>query len=99
MIYNAKYNTLETIHTLINKTHSNLQFTPTHEHNNSKSSLDLLLIRQHDKIEIDIFRKPTTADTTINYTSNHPIEHKMAAFRYLTNRISLPLTTERKKME
>jgi hypothetical protein len=99
MIYTAKHTTLETIHNLINKTHPNLQFIPTHEHNNNISFLDLLLVRQHDKIEIDIFRKPTTTDTTINYTSNHPIEHKMAAFRYLTNRISLPLTTERKKME
>jgi hypothetical protein len=100
MIYNAKHTTPETIYNLINKTHSNLQFTPTHEHNNSISFLDLLLIRQPDKIEIDIFRKPTTTDTTINYTSNQPIEHKMAVFRYLTNRmISLPLTTERKKTE
>jgi hypothetical protein len=100
IIYNAKHTTPETIHNLINKTHPTLQFTPTPEHNNSVSFLDLLLIRQHDKIEIDIFRKPTTTDTTINYISNHPIEHKMAAFRYLTYRmISLPLTTERKKME
>jgi hypothetical protein len=100
MICNAKHTAPQTIHNLINKTHPNLQFTPTHEHKNSISFLDLLLIRQHDKIEIDILRKPTTTDTKINYTSNHSIEHKMAAFRYLTNRmISLPLTTERKKME
>jgi len=84
MIYNAKYTTLETIHQHINKTHPNLQFTPTHEHNNSISFLDLLLIRQPDKIEMGVYRKPTTTDTTINYTSNHPNEHKMAAYRYLT---------------
>jgi hypothetical protein len=40
MIYNAKHTTPETIHNPINKAHPNLQFTPTHEHNNSISFLD-----------------------------------------------------------
>jgi hypothetical protein len=44
MIYNAKHTTPKTINNLINKTHPNLQFTPIHEHNNSISFLDLLLI-------------------------------------------------------
>jgi len=36
-----------------------------------------------------------TTATTINYTSNHPTEHKMAAYRYLINRmLQLPLSTE-----
>ena len=65
MIYNTKYTTPETIHQHINKTHPNLQFTHSHEHKNSISFLDLLLIRQPDKIEIDIYRKPTTTDTTM----------------------------------
>ena len=100
MIYNTKYTTPETIHQHINKLHPNLQFTPSQENNNSLCFLDLLLIRQPDKIEIDIYRKPTTTDTTINYTSNNPNEHKMAAYIYLTNRMtSLPLTTDREKNE
>jgi hypothetical protein len=93
MIYNTKYTTPETIHQHINKNHPNLQFTPSHE-NNNLSFLDLLLIRQPDKIEIDIYLKPTTTD----YSSNHPYEHKMAAYCYLTNRMtSLPLTTDRER--
>jgi len=93
-IYNTKYTTPETLHQHINKTHPNLQFTPSHEHKNSISFLDLLLIRQPDKIEIDVYRKPTTTATTINYTSNQPNEHKM------TNRMtSLPLTAGRKETE
>ena len=41
-----------------------------------------------------------TTDININYTSNHPNQHKMAAYRYLTNRMtSLPLTTDREKTE
>jgi len=99
MIYNTKYNTPETIHQHINKTHPNLLFTPSHEHKNSISFLDLPLIRQRDKIVIDIYRKPTTTETIINYISNQPNEHKMAAYRYVTNRMTLPLTTDRKETE
>ena len=97
MIYNTKHTSPETIHQYINKIHSNLQFTPSHE-NNSVCFLDLL-IRQPDKIEIDIYLETTTTETTINY-SNHPNEHKMAAYRYLTNRMtSLLLTADREETE
>jgi len=92
LIYNTKHTAPEIMHSHINTVHHNLQFTPTFEHNNNKSFLDLLTIRHPTQIEIYIFRKPTTTDTTINYTSNHPTEHKMAAYRYLIYRIlSLPL--------
>jgi hypothetical protein len=54
-----------------------------------------MIIKYPPKIEIDIYRKPTTTDTTINHTSNHPTEHKMAAYRYMINRmITLPLAAE-----
>jgi DNA mismatch repair ATPase MutS len=49
---------------------------------------------------MDIYRKPTTTDTTINFNSNHPVEHKMAAFRSHIYRMhSLPLTPEKKQKE
>jgi len=45
----------------------------------------------------DIYRKPTTTETTINFLSNHPIEHKMAALRFHISRMySLPLDSEKK---
>ena len=100
LIYNIRHTTPEIIHSHTNKVHPKLQFTPTFEHKNSISFLDLLIIRQPTQTEIDIFRKPTTTDTTINYISNHPTEHKMAAYRYLINRmLSLPLSTERRIAE
>ena len=100
LIYNTKHTTSDIIHSHINKVHPNLQFTPTFEHNNDISFLDLLIIRHPTQIEIDIFRKPKTTDTTINYTSNNPTEHKMAAYRYLINRmLSLTLSTERRIAE
>ena len=100
IIYDTEKVSPEAINDHINSIHPALKFTPTHEHNNRINFLDLTIIRHPSKIEIDIYRKPTTTDTTINYTSNHPTEHKMAAYRYMVNRmLTLPLTTERKNNE
>ena len=98
IISNTKHITLEKIQNYLNRLHPNLTITPTIEDKNTINFLDLQLIRQPTGIEIDIYRKPTTIDTTINNTSNHPREHKMAAYRYLINRmLSLPLSKEKEK--
>ena len=58
----------------------------------------MTITRRHTKPEVDIYRKPTTTDTTINFLSNHPIEQKMAAFRFhITRMHSLPLNPEKNK--
>jgi len=78
----------------------NLQFNPTYKNNNNINFLDLLIIWNQSKLEIDIYRKPTTTDTTINFLSNHPTKHKTAAYRYHINiTLSLPLTEERRQTE
>ena len=92
--------TAESLCDHINRIHPSLQFTPTPEENNSVSFLDLLLMRHENQIEIDIYREPTATDTSINFMSNHPTEHKMAAYRYLINRMTaLPLSLEKRKTE
>jgi len=49
-------------------------------------------------MHIDIYRKTTSIDTTINFFSNHPTEHKMAAYRYYITRMhSLPFSLARKQ--
>ena len=69
-----------------------MEFTPTHEEQNTINYLDLTIRRHHNKLNIDIYRKPTATDTTINFLSNHPIEQKKATFRSYINRMySLPL--------
>jgi len=77
----TKFN-LHTINTYINKIHSNIKLFPTYEEHNSIAFLDLKITRRHTELEVDIYRKPTTTDTTINFLSKHPIEHKMAVFRF-----------------
>jgi len=83
-----------------NTVHANLQFTPTLESNSYINFLDLTIIRRSTHIEIDIYRKPTTTDTTIHFTSIHPNEHKFAAYRYHIERmLNLPLKTVQQKRE
>jgi hypothetical protein len=88
------------ITTNMNQTHKDIKFNTTYENNGQINVLDLLIIRKPTKIENDVFRKPNTTDKTINFFSNHPIEHKKAAFRYCITRMhSLPLTSKRKQKE
>jgi len=100
LIYNSQHITPETIHNYINRVHPNLHFNHTHEKNNSINFLDLLIIRNQFYLEMDMCGEPTTTDITINFLSNHPTEHKSAAYRYHINRmLSLPLTEERRQTE
>ena len=100
IIYDTRYINDNTIHECINKIHTSLQLNQTYENNGQINFLDLLIIKNTPKLEIDIYRKPTTTNTTINYTSNHSTENKIAAYRhYITRMQALPLTTERQKTE
>jgi len=74
VIYDTTKINLHTINTYINKIHNNIKLSPTYEEHNSIAFLDLTITRRHTKLEVDICRKPTTTDTTINFLSNHPIE-------------------------
>jgi hypothetical protein len=72
--------------------HDNIKLNPTHETNEKVNFLDLSITRKPTSLELDIYRKPTATDTTINFHSNHPLEHKLAAYRFFINRmLSLPL--------
>ena len=83
-----------------NMLHKNLTFNYTLETNNIINFLDLSILRTNSKFQIDIYRKPTTTDTITHYHSNHPLEHKTAAFRFLINRIQLlPLNPQQKQIE
>jgi hypothetical protein len=85
------------IETHINQIHSNIKLNPTQDENGNINVLDLNINRKPAHLEIDIHRKPTTTDTTINFESNHPLEHKTAAFRHQITRMHLlPLTAPQK---
>jgi len=70
------------------------------EENNTINYLDISIHRNNDNMDISIYRKLTCTDTTIQFSSNHPYEHKIAAFRYYIYRmITLPITEKSKQEE
>jgi hypothetical protein len=101
IIYNTDKTHPDHILRYMNNLPPDLAFTPTLEtEDNSINYLDLHITRQHNSIDINIYRKPTTTNTTINFLSNHPMEHKLAAYRYMINRMSsIPLSQEKLNTE
>ena len=84
----------------INTIDENLQFKMSTEENNTINYLDISIHRNNNRIDLNIYRKPTGTDTTIHFTTNHPHEHKIAAFRHYIHRmIMLPITEESKQEE
>ena len=100
IIYDTESTSHDYLTQYTNTMHTNLQFTPTLESSGHINFLDLTIVRRNTHIEIDIYRKPTTTDTTIHFTSIHPNEHKLAAYRYHIERmLNLPLNTAQQKRE
>jgi hypothetical protein len=100
LIYNPDKITPELILELFNKQHKAIQFTITEENNNKISYLDLNISNTEGTTETDIYRKPTATDITINNTSCHPGEHKMAIFKNWLHRLhKLPLSNPNKTKE
>jgi len=51
-------------------------------------------------VEIEIYRKTTSTDTTIHFTPNHPTKHKMAAYTYCIHRMyTFPISEKQKQLE
>jgi len=64
------------------------------EENNTINCLDISIHRNSNNIDISIYRKPTCTDTTIQFSSNYPNEHKIAAYKYYIHRIIKICITE-----
>jgi hypothetical protein len=79
---------------------SSIQLSPTPETDNSVNFLDLSITRNTKHLKIGIYPKRTTTDTTKSFLSNHPLEHRMAAYNFLIRRmLILPLDTEQQYNE
>jgi hypothetical protein len=78
-----------------NNKDKHFQFKLSTEENNLINYLDLSIYRNNSNVELGIYRKPTSTDTTIHFSSNYPYEHKLAAFNYYINRmLTLPITKQ-----
>jgi hypothetical protein len=77
-----------------------LAFKLSEEENNSINYLEFSIHRNINSIDLGIYRKPTYTDITIQFSSNHPLEHKLAAFNFYINRmLTLPITKQAKQQE
>ena len=85
IIYDQNQINKDDIQNYINKIHPDLKFKATDEIDSTINFLDLLITRRQNKLDINIYRKTTTTDTTIHYKSNHPLQHKLAAYRFMLN--------------
>jgi len=65
------------------------EFTIEKETEGKINFLDITITRDLDKLSTDIYRKPTYSDAIIPHDSCHPTEHKLAAIRYLYDRMNM----------
>jgi hypothetical protein len=72
--------TPQTICEQFNVQHKDLYFTVNKEMDNQIAYLDLNLINKQGQLEVEVYKKPTTTDITINNTTCYPREYKFAAY-------------------
>ena len=72
--------------------YDSIKFTIERESDQKLPFLDMMLTRKTNTIEISVYRKPTSTDRYIPFTSSTSYQHKMAAFNSMTYRLCrLPL--------
>lgn len=83
-----------------NSKFKSLKFTLETELDGQIPFLDLLVTRRDNKVSLGIYHKPTSTLRYIPSTSNHPIQHKKAAFNSMIHRLTnIPLSTENYETE
>ena len=86
IIFNQNKIEEESITRYMNNIHKHLEFKLTEEENKTINYLDLYIHRNNNNnVQIGIYRKPTQTDTTIHFTSNHPLQHKLTACVFYIN--------------
>ncbi|KAI8425314.1 hypothetical protein MSG28_007086 [Choristoneura fumiferana] len=79
----------------LNNKHVKIKFKKELEENLSLNFLDLTINRFNNKHQFKIYRKPTYTDAVIPASSNHPWQHKLAAFHcYVHRLLTVPLSRE-----
>jgi len=100
IIFNHNKTNEIAITSIMNNINEQLKFKATVEVNKSINYWDLTISRNINKIEISVYRKLTNANITIQYASNHPWDHKRAAFTHYINReLTLPITEQARTQE
>jgi formamidopyrimidine-DNA glycosylase len=80
-----------------NAIHPKLKFTIEQQTQNRINYLDLTIKKNQNKLNFEIYRKPTTTDLILRNISCHPYKHKKLAINYLYNRLNTYKITEENK--
>jgi hypothetical protein len=86
--HNENTTSIEDLLNSFNDLTPNLKFTLEKEVERKINFLDTTIHRESNNLSIEIYRKPTYTDSIIPNDSCHPKEHKLAAIRYLYNRVN-----------
>ena len=87
-------------HDHLNSINHHIQFTKEVEQNNCLSFLDTVTTRVSDRIQVDVYRKPTHTDKYLDFNSRHPSQHKRSVVNTLLDRAEqLPSTNAGKRRE
>ena len=88
IVYNKTATNILEVFNSFNKLMPTMKFTIESEVDDKINVLDITIMKEQDKLAFNIYRKPTTTDSIIPNVSCHPPEHKLAAIKYLTNRMN-----------
>ena len=73
-----------------------IKFTYEKEHEGTIPFLDTLIVRKPDgSVKLLIYRKATHTDQYLNFTSHHPIHHKLGVIRTLFDRNNRVVTDQK----
>ena len=70
----------------MNSFHEQIQFTYEVEHNNKLTFLDILLIKNANKIDTTVYRKPTNNDVYLNWNTHAPTTWRKGILRTILSR-------------
>jgi hypothetical protein len=100
IVYDTSATNIQTVLDQFNDVSKPLSFTMEMEKDECINFLDISIYKQERMFKFGIYGKPTATDVIIPSDSNHPIEHKLSAIRFLANRIhTYPVTNMNKIQE
>jgi hypothetical protein len=87
---------------IMNKRHKTSKFAHEQKNANVLCFLDIEIKRVDNNLEFNVFRKPTTVPRYITSDSHHFIQHKMAAFNSIIDRMlkfPMNITNQREELK
>ena len=97
----VKSNLVLTLQNHLNNIEPSIQFTVERETERKISFLDVTVCRQDDgQLSTKVYRKPTHTERYLSFDSHHPVAHKRAVIKSLTDRAkTIPSSVDKQSKE